>query len=246
MQNQSENRAYAGFFVRWMAYVIDMTLISLIVWGVKLPFSLLASKGATILTKNVLFQFNIMDITGYIGVAMYFVLITYFAHTTIGKALFRLQVVCDKEWTFINILYRETIGRFLSSLMCIGYLAAAVTKKRQGFHDMLCDTYVVYKDMYVKPKNAVVAGAVSPMTTNAAADDSLGQSAMIDRSVSGGLYVAGENATEQLANDVPAKQPVTAKEAVVENVNVTPQPTTGGYRYYDVSNEASNHSSETD
>ncbi len=46
------------------------------------------------------------------------------------------------------------------SLMCIGYLAVIVTKKKQGFHDMLCDTYVVYKGMIknnetvMQPQNA--------------------------------------------------------------------------------------------
>ena len=148
MQNQSENKAYAGFFVRLVAYAIDSMLAALLVSVVKLPLSIAASAGAGFLKANFIFHYSLLDVLGYIGVAAYFVLLTYFAHGTPGKLLFRLRVVTvDREWTFLNILYRETVGRFLSSLLCIGYLAIIVTEKKQGFHDMLSDTYVVYAGM---------------------------------------------------------------------------------------------------
>ncbi len=148
MQNQSENKAYAGFFVRLVAYAIDSMLAALLVSIVKLPLSIAASAGAGFLKANFIFHYSLLDVLGYIGVAAYFVLLTYFAHGTPGKLLFRLRVVTeDREWTFLNILYRETVGRFLSSLLCIGYLAIIVTEKKQGFHDMLSDTYVVYAGM---------------------------------------------------------------------------------------------------
>ena len=148
MQNQSENKAYAGFFVRLVAYAVDSMLAALLVGIVKLPLSIAASSGAGFLKANFIFHYSLLDVLGYIGVAAYFVLLTYFAHGTPGKLLFRLRVVTvDREWTFLNILYRETVGRFLSSLLCIGYLAIIVTEKKQGFHDMLSDTYVVYAGM---------------------------------------------------------------------------------------------------
>lgn len=164
MQNQLENKVYAGFFVRFIAYAIDSMIAALIVGIVKLPFSI-AAGGVSFLKANFIFEYSLLDVFTYIGIAAYFVLLTYFAHSTPGKLLFRLQVVTkDGEWTFINILYRETVGRFLSSLLCIGYLAVLVTKQRQGFHDMLCDTYVVYRDMAPvlkeRPMAAVAGGDV--------------------------------------------------------------------------------------
>ena len=153
MQNQLENKAYAGFFVRLMAYAVDSIIASLAVGIVKFPFSIAAMAGVDMLTKNFIFDYSFLDVFGYIGVAAYFVLLTYFSHSTVGKMLFRLEVTTDKkEWTFVNVLYRETIGRFLSSLLCIGYFAILVQKDKQGFHDMLCDTHVVYKDMIHVPK----------------------------------------------------------------------------------------------
>lgn len=148
MQNQLENRVYAGFFVRLVAFIIDSIIAALLAGIVKLPFSLAAMGGVEFLKANFIFEYSFLDVLGYIGVAAYFVLLTYFAHATPGKMLMHLEVVTKSgEWTFLNVLYRETVGRFLSSLLCIGYLAVFVTKEKQGFHDMLCDTYVVYAKM---------------------------------------------------------------------------------------------------
>lgn len=140
--------AYAGFAVRFVAFIVDSIIAAIAVGIVKLPLSILAGAGATFLTANFLFQYSFLDVLSYIGIAAYFVLLTYFAHATLGKMLFRIEVVTEQEeWTFLNVLYRETVGRFLSSLLCIGYFAVIVTEKKQGFHDMLCDTRVVYAKM---------------------------------------------------------------------------------------------------
>ena len=152
MQNQWENKAYAGFFVRLVAYAVDSMLAALVVGMVKLPFSIAAMSGVSFLKTNFIFDYSVLDVLGYVGIAAYFVLLTYFTHSTPGKMLFRLEVVVkDKEWTFLNVLYRETVGRFLSGLLCIGYFAVLVSADKQGFHDMLCDTYVVYKKMIIAP-----------------------------------------------------------------------------------------------
>lgn len=156
MQNQLENRVCAGFFVRLVAFAIDSFIAALIVGIVKLPFSF--APADSFLKENFLFDYSILDVFSYIGVAAYFVLLTYFSHSTPGKFLMGLEVITrDGSFTFINILYRETIGRFLSSLLCIGYFAVLVTKDHQGFHDMLCDTCVVYKNMMPVPKLKNVA-----------------------------------------------------------------------------------------
>lgn len=167
MQNQlSENRVCAGFFVRLVVFAIDSMIATLAVGIVKLPFSIAAMSGAEFLTSNFIFQYSFLDVLGYIGVAAYFVLLTYFTHSTPGKLLFRLEVVTSKEeWTFLNVLYRETVGRFLSSLLCIGYLAVLVQQNKQGFHDMLCDTYVVYKNMTSVPTKSIPPAMAMPTGT---------------------------------------------------------------------------------
>lgn len=162
MQNHSESRVYAGFFVRLIAYGIDMLIASIAVAAVKLPFSIAASNGAGFLKSNFIFTYSFLDVLGYVGIAAYFVLLTYFAHTTVGKILFHLEVSCEREWSFVNVLYRETVGRFLSSLLNIGYLAVIVQKEKQGFHDMLCDTHVVYKNMFQEKTRVWSPSVITP------------------------------------------------------------------------------------
>lgn len=153
-----ENKVYAGFFVRLIAFAIDSLIAALVVSTVKSPFTMAAASGVTFLEANFLFHYSFLDVLDYVAAAAYFVLLTYFTHTTPGKMAMRLEVITiDKEWTLLNVIYRETIGRFFSSLLCAGYFAVLVSEKKQGFHDMFCDTYVVYKGMVPQEKMIPVA-----------------------------------------------------------------------------------------
>ena len=52
----------------------------------------------------------------------------------------------NEKLSFVDVLYRETVGRFLCGIsIWIGYIIVGVDKEKQGFHDMLCDTRVVYE-----------------------------------------------------------------------------------------------------
>lgn len=160
-ENAWENKkVFAGFFVRFIAYMIDSLIAGIAVGMITIPLRIM-SGSVDFLSAGFLFQFTVIDVISYVGVAAYFVLLTYYAHTTIGKKLLHLEVISKKDdWSIINIIYRETIGRFLSSIGYIGYLATIVTKEKQGFHDMLCDTCVVYKGMEKSEKIIVPAAPV--------------------------------------------------------------------------------------
>ena len=146
MQTRSDSNVYAGFFVRFAAYVTDSIIASILSLTLVSPLYAAKAAGMDFLGKNILFNFNLINIISYLLFVTYFVLLTYFGHSTPGKKLFKLEVISeDGSWSLINILYRETVGRFLSGLMNIGYLAIIVTEKKQGFHDKLCDTCVIYK-----------------------------------------------------------------------------------------------------
>lgn len=139
---------YAGFFVRLAAYLIDIIIVGFTLLLVKIPMWLLSfASPFDILTQNVLFEFTIRDIFLYLLTVLYFVLLTYFSGATLGKRLFRIRVVYDfpdEELSFINVLYRETIGRYLSSILFIGYILVGATNDKRGLHDILCNTHVVY------------------------------------------------------------------------------------------------------
>lgn len=137
----------AGFGPRAAAYIIDRALLFIALAIVRLPFSIASLLGANGLTaKSFLFQYSVLDVVCWLLVSAYFVLLTWFCGGTLGKLVMRLQVrrADGGAMRFIDILYRETVGRFLSGILCLGYIMALADKENRAFHDWLCGTCVVY------------------------------------------------------------------------------------------------------
>ncbi|WP_283608693.1 RDD family protein [Faecalispora anaeroviscerum] len=137
-----------GFFVRLTAYLIDLLLIGTILFvTVRLPLMLVQAQNPdSWFLSPILFRFSPYDIFLYLAASAYFIVMTYLTGATIGKRLMNLRVVAcdDSKLTLVNVLYRETIGRYLSSLLFIGYLMIGASESKQGLHDRLCDTQVIY------------------------------------------------------------------------------------------------------
>lgn len=148
MQNRSDNRIYAGFFVRLAAHLIDILIVGAAMLVVKLPVWITSiANPDNFLVRDFIFQYSIKDIVFYLIQVTYFILMTYFTGSTLGKKLFQIRVVSSEErkMTFFEVAFRETVGRFLSALiLSIGYIMIAVDKNKRGLHDILSDTNVVY------------------------------------------------------------------------------------------------------
>lgn len=150
MQNNYNNNDYAGFWVRLAAYMIDSIIVAAVLLIVRLFMSgVMALLSGTPLGGNVLFHYTLKDIVLYVFQVMYFILATYYTGTTIGKRLMNLRVVPanrEEKLSFVDVFYRETVGRFLCNIsVCIGYILVGIDKEKRGIHDMLCDTRVVYE-----------------------------------------------------------------------------------------------------
>ena len=164
MQNSYSNENYAGFWVRLAAYVIDSVIVAIGLLFVRLAWiGIGALISGTILDENVLFHYSLKDIVLYIFKIMYFALLTWCTGTTIGKRLMNLRVVPadrNEKLSFVDVLYRETVGRFLCGIsIWIGYIIVGIDKEKRGFHDMLCDTRVVYeKKVKMYPEYLSAAG----------------------------------------------------------------------------------------
>lgn len=143
----------AGFGPRAAAYVIDRAIIFAALLLVRVPVWLVSLAGGDALTaKNFLFQYSFLDVLCWLLASAYLVLMTYYTGSTLGKKLMRLRV--EKEdgaaLGFVDALYRETVGRFLSGIACIGYLMVLADRKKRAFHDYLCDTRVVYDEVFFR------------------------------------------------------------------------------------------------
>ena len=164
MQSWENNTAApAGFFVRLAAFFLDMLLVGLVLLLlVRLPLLPLSlSAPDNWFMRDLLFQFSLYDMLLYVAAAAYFIVTTYSSGQTVGKRLMNLQVVSTngEPLTLFNVIYRETIGRYLSSLLFLGYLMIGVTQEKRGLHDILADTGVVYacKVPTVGPQQTVPA-----------------------------------------------------------------------------------------
>ena len=144
--NQNEIRA--GFFVRLAAYCIDILIVTFVLSAIKTPFWIMSIfDPKNIFVRDFVFDYSILDIILYCLQVSYFIIMTYKTGSTVGKKLFRLTVVSyeDDELNLMDVIYRETIGRFLSSVVCfIGYFMILVREDKKGLHDLLSNTKVVY------------------------------------------------------------------------------------------------------
>ena len=144
----ANNIVYAGFFVRLAAYLVDIIIVALALSFFKLPMWIVSLLNPDIpLLQPILFKFSLWDIILYLVGASYFILMTYLKGFTVGKYLLRLKVVSsvtNGKLSLINIIYRETIGRYLSGIFYIGYLIIGASDNKRALHDRLCETLVTY------------------------------------------------------------------------------------------------------
>lgn len=148
MQNNAESQVYAGFFVRLSAYLIDWIIVGAALLVIRIPVWIVSLiGGADFLLQDFIFQYSVYDIVLYLLKTAYFVLLTYFTGSTLGKKLLQIRVISteDRKPTFFEIVFRESVGKFLSALIIyIGYIMIGADKEKRGLHDILSDTYVVY------------------------------------------------------------------------------------------------------
>ncbi|MCR5624631.1 MAG: RDD family protein [Lachnospiraceae bacterium] len=150
MQNNFE-KVYAGFFVRLAAYTIDSLIMFVILFTFRFArFVAKFSNPDSLYVKDLVFKYSLSDLI-IIGITLiYFVLMTYFCGGTIGKMLLKIKVVSkeDRRPTFVEILYRESVGKFLSSVIFyIGYLMMGASDEKKALHDIMSDTRVIYVHM---------------------------------------------------------------------------------------------------
>ena len=129
----SGNLEYAGFWVRMAAYMIDSVVVFAGLLIVRLIFAGISLAGGGAITgTDILFHYSLKDIVLYALKVLYFIAFTYLTGTTLGKKAMNLRVVSknpEEKLTLVNI----------------GYIVAGIDSEKRGFHDLLCDTRVVYQ-----------------------------------------------------------------------------------------------------
>lgn len=163
----ADNKQYAGFWMRFVALIIDAIVIQMLQYILIIP--LLGAIGLSFLTPGVMEGMDpeLMDsgdvmaiVAGAIAVMipilalgaliniLYYTLMECSKHqATLGKMAIGLQVT-DMEGNrldFAKALLRQ-LGKIVSAMIFyIGYIMAGLTSKKQALHDMMAGALVVRK-----------------------------------------------------------------------------------------------------
>jgi uncharacterized RDD family membrane protein YckC len=141
ISDDQPNYKFAGFWMRFWAYLLDIVVIGSIDRIVVYPIFRM-------------FDFSLSEANMFAPVAIitaivfyaYFVLMTKYFGQTLGKMVFGLRVVSlnNEKLNWSTILFREWIGRFISGTILILYIVVGFLPKKQGIHDLFADTTVVH------------------------------------------------------------------------------------------------------
>ncbi|WP_235801524.1 RDD family protein [Heyndrickxia acidiproducens] len=132
---------FAGFWMRFWAYLLDLLIIQSVNWLILHPvFRLLK---LSLADDSMFSPISILSAAVFY---LYFILMTKYFSQTLGKMVFGLKVVPvhpGRQLTWSTILFREWIGRYLSATLMLLYIVVAFTPKKQGIHDLFADTAVI-------------------------------------------------------------------------------------------------------
>lgn len=129
---------YAGFGVRFLAWLVDIVVLGLVGFVLGLVAALIFGN-----TNTASIIINLLSFV--IGI-YYYVFYQQQTGQTLGKKALKIKVVdaSGKTPTKLTFFLREFVGKFLSAIILgIGYLMIIWDSKKQGLHDKIASTYVV-------------------------------------------------------------------------------------------------------
>lgn len=129
---QSVDTLYGGFWTRFVAWIIDAIIISVVLATIRL-----AAQGFEQITSDALFN-TVVAWT-------YFVVLTAARGQTVGKMAVGVKVVtADGQKPGVRaVLLREVVGKAVSAvILFLGFLLIAVDGRKRGLHDRIGSTFV--------------------------------------------------------------------------------------------------------
>ncbi|MBO7414635.1 MAG: RDD family protein [Fibrobacter sp.] len=163
LKQQVLTKRYAPFFVRSLAYSVDLIILTIAgfaVMGILCATGLMNfqellqsmeafSSAPSFETMNNFFSLPGMDLftsISFLIQTVYFIVLHALYGATVGKKLFRIHV---ETGAGNKISWMGAIIRYIASIMSmmlygLGYLTVLIDPKRRGLHDFIASTCVVY------------------------------------------------------------------------------------------------------
>ena len=136
----------AGFWARFLAFIIDQLFLTILGIGLALVFSdiSLGEILSQIFDPDTPFYWSEFFICIAIEAA-YWTLMVGTWGSTVGKAMLRLKVtrVDGSPITYLRSFARYWAYYLSWFSLGLGFLAIALSSKKRGFHDFACDTKVL-------------------------------------------------------------------------------------------------------
>lgn len=142
---------YAGFWIRFVARVIDSLLLGVVSLVVQIPLTLIMAMPRAGVDPRAnlpaMLAFAGIATLANLGIAVSYE--AYFLSTrgaTLGKMVFGLKVVRPDG---SRITAARAVGRYFAyfvsgAILLIGYIMAGFDEEKRALHDRICDTRVIY------------------------------------------------------------------------------------------------------
>ena len=160
---------YATLTQRFLAYFADVVVVYLIVFLCYFVSGVLRVFGKSAFLSEDASEFQLVYV---IVLCCYMIIALSIYHTTIGKYALELEVAAEASPnaypSFWRILFRETLGRFLSSLFFgVGYWRVPGNEKKQAWSDEVAGTVVRVRKVNRTLRKALLAFVVIAFVVDA-------------------------------------------------------------------------------
>lgn len=161
---------YAGFWIRVVAYIIDIIIVGAIYWAVvqfttldeelrpfmnslipidqiDLAIAMAEQQGITAFNRTMFQEIAATSVISGVITTLYFVLLHWILQATLGKLVvgIRLAKTNGDNIGFFRSLWRYLMTFISAAIAMIGYLLVAFTPQKTALHDLLAGTRVVYR-----------------------------------------------------------------------------------------------------
>jgi uncharacterized RDD family membrane protein YckC len=143
--SSTSGRAYAGFWIRFVVYLIDSLILSVPIAVVTV--ALLGGGAAIQDPTQVQATSRVVNLI-YLAISFGYFVFFWTRGATLGMRLFGIRVADQTTFETIGVgkAILRYIGWLVSSFCCaIGFIWAAFDGRKQGWHDKIGGTVVIYR-----------------------------------------------------------------------------------------------------
>jgi uncharacterized RDD family membrane protein YckC len=140
---------YAGFWLRVIAAIIDAIIVQSVVWPVTLVIGfIIGLAGTSVQMPHAGIRLVGVIVGATLGMAAHWIyeatMESSSRQATLGKMVLGLKVtdVYGKRISFARATGRNFAKYLSSMILCIGYVMAGLTERKQALHDIIAGTLV--------------------------------------------------------------------------------------------------------